>query len=64
MLQSIIFWDNAHYTQNHNYAILTGALSKKMETHPKIKERPFTEGSKDYSCAIAFYFNKTEVLKI
>ena len=30
----------------------------------KVKERPLAEGSRDYSCARAFYLNKTEVLKI
>ena len=30
-MQLIIFWDNAHYTQNDNYALTSGA-QRKMET--------------------------------
>ena len=44
MLQSIIFWDNAHYTQNDNYALLASALSKKVETHPIIKRKALRRG--------------------
>ena len=33
MFESIMFWDNAHYTQNDNHALLIGAFWKnKMET--------------------------------
>ena len=30
----------------------------------KVKERPFAEGSRDYSCARAFYFESIEILKV
>ena len=40
ILQSIIFWDKAHYTQNDNYALKDGA-QRKMETqHKKLKIGP------------------------
>ena len=28
MQKTIVLWDNAHYTQNDNYALLVGALKK------------------------------------
>ena len=36
ILQSIIFWDKAHYTQNNNYALKDGA-QRITETQHKSK---------------------------
>ncbi len=32
MQKTMVLWDNAHYTQNENYALLVGALKKEGET--------------------------------
>ena len=32
MQKTMLLWDNAHYTQNDNYALLVGALKKEGET--------------------------------
>ena len=44
MLQTLIFWDNEHYTQNYNYALLDGALSTKVKTHPIINRKALRGG--------------------
>ena len=32
MQKTMVLWDNAHYTQNDNYALYVGALKEKVET--------------------------------
>ena len=44
MPETMIFWDNAHYTQNDNHALLAGALSKKVETQPTTKRKALHRG--------------------
>ena len=39
-------------------------LKEGWRPNNKIKDRPFAEGSRDYSCARAFSFYKTEVKAI
>ena len=38
MQKTMVLWDNAHYTQNDNYALYVGALKEKVETRTVVFE--------------------------
>ena len=61
MPQTMIFWDKAHYTQNDNHALLGGALSKKVKTHPIIKRKGPSQREAGITHVLELLFYKTDV---
>ena len=63
MQKTMVLWDNAHYTRNDNHALNSWCFEeRRWRLNIKVKERPFAEGSRDYSCARAFYFENIETI--
>jgi hypothetical protein len=48
----------AHYTKNDSHALKKVLKVRRWRLNIKVKERPFTEGSRDLTCARAFSFVK------
>ena len=48
IMQKTVLWDNAHYTQNDNYALYVGALKEKAEAPEPwiLKSKLNTHGQK------------------
>ena len=63
MQKTMLLWDNAHYTQKDNHALSSWCFEeRRWRLNIKVKECPFAEGSRDYSCARAFYFENIETI--